>query len=525
MKRHRILQAFGTSALAVGLLMGVISPAAATPSDDAVVHTPDGTVRGTVAADHRSFQGIPYAAPPVGELRWQAPQPATPWSGVRDATTAPQPCPQLDSRSQPPSLVGSEDCLFVNVDTPRHADGPLPVMVFLHGGGFVYGMPATYDPTPLTVPGRVIVVTVGYRLGALGFLDHPALDDPYSGNFGLADQQAALRWVRRGIAAFGGDPGNVTLWGESAGAFSTCAQLAAPGAAGLFHKAIVQSGPCGNALLTRPVAHRRGLATAAELGCADRRTAAECLRAKPFGELTGLHNEQVHGLYRRVAELPWLPVTGTAALPLQPLTAMRLGVSARVPLIHGGTRDEMRAFVGGRYVEQGRPVTPEQYPLIVRDLFGEREAPAVLRAYPHDRYPTPSLALATLLSDYGGVQGTCMQVPADEAARRPVYAYEFAEPSPLVTGDFPYGAYHGVDVPYFFDSRFPGTPPAPPVTDPIRALTDRLIGHWTRFAHTGDPGQGWAAYRDGNALSFTAERTGPIDLVRDHGCDFWRKHV
>ena len=513
--------------MAAGLLVGVAGPVAADPGDGAVVRTSDGTVRGIVAADHRTFHGIPYAAPPVDELRWRAPRPAPPWQGVRDATQQPRPCPQFGGTSptDPPRLVGSEDCLFLTVDTPRGQDGPLPVLVFLHGGGFVTGVPAAYDPTPITVPGRVIVVTVAYRLGALGFLSHPALDDPYAGNFALADQQAALRWVRRNIAVFGGDPGNVTLWGESAGAFATCAQLAAPGAAGLFDKAIVHSGPCGNRLLTRPVAERRGLATAAGLGCPNRRTAAECLRGKPYEDLVGLHDDQVHGMHRRVDELPWLPVTGTAALPLQPLTALRAGASARVPLIHGGTRDEMRAFVGQAYVEPGRPVTAAQYPEIVRDLFGAREARPILDAYPHDRYPTPSLALATLLSDYGGVQGTCGQLPADDAAARrmPVYAYEFAEPSPLVTGDFPYGAYHGVDVPYFFDSRFPGATPTPR-TERADTLSARLIGHWTGFARTGDPGQEWPAYRHGTGVSFTEERTGPIDLVTEHRCDFWEAH-
>jgi para-nitrobenzyl esterase len=222
-------------------------------------------------------------------------------------------CPQLgaDGPGQPPHPVGAEDCLYLNVDTPRPAGRPLPVMVFVHGGGFVGGSGAPYDPTRVTDGGQVVVVTMNYRLGALGFLDHPALDDPDAGDFGLADQQAALRWVRGNIAAFGGDPGNVTLWGESAGAFSVCAQLAAPGAQGLFDKAIVQSGPCGNAMPSRPTVQRRGLATAAALGCAGQLGAGECLRAKPIGDLIGLAEDQVHAVHRRIADLPWLPVAGT----------------------------------------------------------------------------------------------------------------------------------------------------------------------------------------------------------------------
>jgi para-nitrobenzyl esterase len=393
----------------------------------------------------------------------------------------------------------------------------------------VGGSAGWYDPTRLAVQGDVVVVTVNYRLGALGFLDHPALQDEYAGNFALADQQAALRWVRRNIAAFGGDSGNVTLWGESAGAFSTCAQLAAPGARGLFHKAIVQSGPCGNPMLTRPDAQRRGLETASTLGCPDPRSAAECLRGKPFQDLVGLGQDQIT-VQRRIADLPWLPVAGTPALPLQPPTALRLGLAANVPLIHGGTKDEMRAFVAGAYDSQLRPVTAEQYPKIVQKLFGPAEAKAILVTYPLARYPMPSLALATLLTDYGGMLGTCTQLPADDAVTRrsPVYAYEFAQPSGDMSGDLPLGAHHGADVRYFFDSNFQEPKPPqqpPPLTPAETVLADNLIGYWTTFARTGNPGPDWPIYQHGTALSFSIGRIEPVNLVREHRCDFWRSRT
>lgn len=505
----------GIVAVAAAIMVAPTGSASATNTNESVVRTESGPVRGTVAADHRTFQGIPFAAPPVGDLRWRAPRPAAPWTRTRDATRPGDVCPQLDRDHL---VVGGEDCLFVNVDTPRGNNTRLPVIVFLHGGGFVGGHPAAYDPTRIVVPGRVVLVTAGYRLGALGFLDHPAMDDPYAGNFGLADQQAALRWVRRNIAAFGGDPGNVTLWGESAGANSTCAQLAAPGARGLFDKAIVQSGPCGNDMLARPVARRRAVDTAAALGCRD----VACLRAKPFAELTGLHDDQVT-LHRRIAELPWFPVAGTPALPLQPLTAFTLGLTNPVPLIQGGTRDEARAFVVATYDPRTRPITAAEYPKLVREMFGERDSRAILARYPLDRFPTPILAFATLLSDYGGMAGTCTQLPANDAAARrtPVYAYEFAEPTGQVIGDFPLGASHGADVPYFFDGRFPGQPPNPP-TGGRKVLADKLIGYWTRFAHTGSPGPDWPAYRHGIALSFAVDRIAPVDVARNHDCGFWR---
>jgi para-nitrobenzyl esterase len=506
------------AALAAGALVATF--VASSHADDSTIRISTGRIRGTVTTDLRSYQGIPYAAPPVGVLRWRAPRPVRPWAGVRDATRPGAPCPSLSGR--PPTVTGSEDCLTVNVQAPRVVPGRLPVMIFVHGGGFAYGSGAIYDPTRLVTRGRVVVVTFNYRLGALGFLDHPALHDPYAGNFGLADQQAALRWVRQNIASFGGDPRNVTLWGQSAGAFSTCAQLAAPGAKGLFDKAIVQSGPCGNALATRPTAERRGLAVAAKLGCPDPKTAVACLRAKPFQDLTGLGQDQVFTVHRRIAGLPWLPVAGTPALPLQPLAALRLGRAAGIPLIQGGTRDEMRAFVAATYDAAGYPVTAPQYPRIIRRMFGPAKQPEILAAYPLDRYPTPSLALATLLTDDGHMLGACAQLPADDAAARrsPVFAYEFAEPADYSIGDLPFGAAHGTDLRYLLDGAFQGPNP-PPLTGPREVLADRMIGYWTHFARTGAPGRGWPRYAHSTVLSFSADRIGTADLATAHHCGFW----
>jgi para-nitrobenzyl esterase len=409
--------------------------------------------------------------------------------------------------------MGSEDCLYLNVEMPRSASGPLPVMVFVHGGGFTGGTGGLYDPTRIVVRGQVVVVTLNYRLGALGFLAHPGLREPYSGNFGTGDQQAALRWVRRNIAAFGGDPGNVTLWGESAGAFSTCAQLAAPGAKGLFHKAIVQSGPCGNALLTRKVAERRGLSTARKLGCADPETAAACLRGKPLSDLVGLYEDQVQSIEPRIAALPWLPVTGTPVLPVQPLEALR---TAAVPMIHGGTRDEMRTFV----VQRHAGIDAAGYRRVVKELFGAGLGKRVLTAYPANRYPSPALALATLLGDHGGKMGSCSELLADEAAagRAPVFAYEFSEPVNKIVNGMPMGVPHGADVRYLFDSFYPGVKPAPHT-----ALADSLIDYLTGFARTGSPGADWPAYEHSTVLSISANGVAPVDLSAEHHCDFWAR--
>ncbi|WP_176993915.1 carboxylesterase/lipase family protein [Nonomuraea jiangxiensis] len=497
--------------------------------DAATVRIAQGTLHGLAAPDHRTFAGIPYAAPPTGERRWRAPAPAPTWAGVRDATTPGNPCPQLDGGGpdRPPAQIGSEDCLFLNVVTPatRPAER-LPVIVWIHGGGFVQGAGSDYDLTRMATQGKVVTVTLNYRLGALGFLDHPAMDDPYAGNYALADQQAALRWVRRNVAAFGGDPGNVTIAGQSAGGFSVCAQLAAPGSRGLFQKAIVQSGPCGNDFVTRSAARERATKIAADLGCATQTLA--CLRAKPVADLLPIGADQVFTATARIGDMPWIFTADTPALPTQPLEALRRGTAAPVPLVQGNARDEMRPFVAVQFDAQGRPVTAQQYPEILASLFGDR-AQAVLDRYPADGYPSPSLALAGVLTDWGGKLGACSQLPANDAAARraPVYAYEFAESSGQQIVGFPLGAAHAAELPYLMDG--PGSPPA--FSPEQRELSRDMIAYWTRFAATGDPNAPglprWAAYHPGGTvLSLASGPHGvrPVDFVSGHHCAFWNHH-
>ena len=228
-----------------------VTAACGTSGDELRVATESGVVHGEKDGTIRHFLGIPYAAPPVGPLRWKPPQRAPAWQGTRDATVVGTQCPQTLSYS---GASYDEDCLFLNVWTPSGAHD-LPVMVWLHGGAFIFGSGGDkyYDGSKLAQHG-VVVVTINYRLGVLGFLAHPALDVedpsfPSSGNYGLLDQEAALAWVQRNIAAFGGDPKQVTLFGESAGGFSTCVQYLSSHTAGLFERAIAESGLCGSTLL------------------------------------------------------------------------------------------------------------------------------------------------------------------------------------------------------------------------------------------------------------------------------------
>ncbi len=248
-----------------------------------VAFTADGAVRGTVAGGTDEFLGIPYAAPPVGPLRWRPPQPADRWHGVRDATTFAPHCPQQASPFGVASV--SEDCLYLNVFAPAggRPGGGRPVMVWIHGGALVTGESDDYDPAKLVSNGTV-VVTINYRLGALGFLAHPALADRPggpSGNYGLMDQQAALRWVQRNIRQFGGDPRNVTIFGESAGGLSVLSQLDSPGADGLFQRAIVQSGAYNLTQTPLATAEAAGEAFAATAGCASQTAACLFRRSWP----------------------------------------------------------------------------------------------------------------------------------------------------------------------------------------------------------------------------------------------------
>jgi para-nitrobenzyl esterase len=401
-------------------------------------------------------------------------------------------------------------------------------MVWLHGGGFTSGSGADYDPTRLVAGGQVIVVTVNYRLGALGFLDLPELarQDPYAGNFALADQQTSLRWLARNAAAFGGDPTNITVFGQSGGAIAICAHLASPGSRLLFQRAIIQSGPCGNALVTAATAEERGMTVAAGLGCPSSDGAPDtmaCLRGKPAGDLVDT------GVSPDLTSSAWEYVADTPAIPEQPLQALRDGTAAPVPLIQGSTHDEMRQTVAAQYDQRGTPLSAADYPAALASIFGD-SAPAVLAHYPLTDYPSPSLALATALTDWGHVVGACQVLPADDAASRraPVYAYEFAQDSGQHAGDFPLGATHGSDLPYLFDGTFTWSPP--PAPDPT--LSARMIGYWTRFARTGNPNTdnvttatpSWPRYHPGGpVLSLSVAQIAPTDFATQHQCAFWNR--
>jgi para-nitrobenzyl esterase len=537
---RRSLLAVATGAALTAGALAAAAPAGAAPGprDPAplVVQTTEGAVEGTAPGDYRLFQGIPYAAPPVGDLRFRPPAPAQPWSGIRNATEAASPCPQDASATNPWSSV-DEDCLYLNVTTPSGLDTRrknLPVMVWIHGGSWRTGTGAAYDATKLALEGDVVVVTINYRLGPFGFMAQEDLSrengDVASGSAGLLDQQAALRWVERNIRAFGGHPGKVTIFGESAGGSAVCAQLTSPTARGLFDRAIAQSYSCTAPYDTLETAEAKGASVAEAVGCAGTPDVAACLRAAPVEDLLGAWPG---GAF----------VVGGSALPVQPAEAIAAGDHARVPIMHGNLSDENTLFtplspaVAAR-ANDADGFTEADYTAILTGLFGD-DADEVLARYPAGAYPSPLRALAAVNSDTGSALATCSHVDAYETLNRPpakarVYAYQFRDETAYPLLDFPYPAYpedaqHAAELPYLFPGLFDRPGSDKPLNAEQEQLSTAMVRYWTNFAATGNPnGRGvptWHRYRapaNVQGLDIASDGgIGPVDVAAEAQCGFW----
>ncbi|RZS39103.1 para-nitrobenzyl esterase [Herbihabitans rhizosphaerae] len=521
--RRRALPALLASVgVAGGLLVGVTGSAA--QPDGSTVHTDAGVVRGAAGERATVFRGIPYAAPPVGELRWQPPRPPAPWAGVRDATVSGPVCAQKPGEI--PAGSTNEDCLYLEVTRPStRAAEPKPVVVWVHGGGFYMGAGSNYDAQRMAARGDVVVVTLNYRLGVFGFFGHPDLAG--SGTFGLADQQAAFAWVRRNIAAFGGDPDNVTVAGQSAGGVSNCAHLTSPSAAGLFDKAVLQSGSCELSwpantefrgqpadAIYEPLAalQAQGRRTATDLGCAD----VDCLRALPVDKLMGVHQKFIQ------------PAYGTPMLPVDPADAVRAGLVHRVPVLSGNTRDEGTQATS-RYDNFQYAMSQQTFDAVMATTFGKDEA-AVRAEYPRQAYGSAALAWAAITTDR---KWACTQFATSRRLARhvPVHQYEFADPQPPALSPLPptmpMGAQHASELWSLFDLG--GMPAA--FTPEQRRLSEQMIDYWTGFAATGDParapGPRWLTFSPDAEVPYVQglapgrDGVGPVDLAERHKCGFW----
>ena len=548
-QQFRAMMSVAVSSVAVGLVVALTTGASAAPRAAAssappactpgtLVHTGDGPVCGTTAAGETSYLDIPYAAPPVGKLRWSPPQPTKPWTTTYQATQRGAGCL---SPGFPSGVAAgtSENCLFLEIQEPASipAGKKLPVMFEIHGGGFL-GEYRDDDGTNLIHSGPVIYVYAAYRLGILGFLADQALG-AHSGDYGLQDQQFALRWVKQNIAAFGGNPNNVTIFGESAGGASVCDQVASPAANGLFKRGISVSGfysfrvntiwwpaDCKSQLQTEAQAQKEGAAFAAKVGCGQAANVAACLRAVPASTLVEKGGQFLSPFAGGVIG----PIVNGTTLPMSPAEAFKTGRVNSVQLMMGVGRDE---FNGGIYTNfPGHTIvadTAAQYQQLVRQQFGSL-APAVMRLYPLDRFPSPApfIAYRTVMADAFSV---CPALVSDAQLSKyiPVYAYEDDDsdspPSPTTTPETqPLGAYHSAINRLVHDS-----PASLDVNQ--RALQSQVLAEWTGFARTGQPTASstplWTRYTTRTQLVMSLEPGGDSALtptstiMMQHNCGFW----
>ncbi|TYK52772.1 carboxylesterase/lipase family protein [Actinomadura decatromicini] len=495
-------------------------------SDGTAVQTDTGPVCGIAGSAVTNWLGVPYAAPPLGALRWAPPAPHPGWTTPLQATELGSRCPQ-PADFMPGST--NEDCLKLNVRVPKDAgSGPLPVMVQLHGGGFRLGSPS--DGSNLAAEGKVIQVEVTYRLGIIGFLSHAALG-ANAGNYGLQDQQAALGWVKRNIAKFGGDPANVTIFGPSAGGSSVCANMASPTAHGLFAKGIIESGEyngllgvnttwqrqdCATRLPTQAEAQQTGARFAAAVGCGTAADVAACLRQVPVQTLLDAAGD---GLGPDKGTLA--PIVDGKTLTKSPGEAFATGDFNKVPVIHGVARDE---------TQMTPAETPAQYEALINQHYGTH-APEVLKRYKLARFPDPApyIASRTVLADASSV---CPALLNDRRLGKhvPVYAYRFddtnAPPLPFIDNSKPVGAFHVGEFSYLFHGTFPGQPPLTPNQKPMRA---QLVAEWTGFARGGDPtvkgAPRWTPFTSANQAQMSLLPAGDSrmtsEIAKQHHCGFW----
>ncbi|MEV7416761.1 carboxylesterase family protein [Streptomyces sp. NPDC089919] len=506
-----------TAALCTHPAVAVPAPPPAA-ADRPVVTTGQGRLAGHAEGRAEEFLGVPYARPPVGEGRFRAPVAAADWSGVRPAVRQAPACLQFSPFGLRDPAEVSEDCLYLDVYRPRHArpGDRRPVLFWIHGGAYSQGTGTQFGGRTMAEQTGSVVVSINYRLGQLGYLAAAeiAREDPLgSGSFGLMDQLAALRWTRENIAAFGGDPAGITLWGQSAGSASVCALLTAPRAAGLFARAVLQSGPCS---LIRPPDSVRAAADARDFavaaGCPDPAVRAACLRAAPTAALLAAAGT------RPTAG----PAFGDGLLPREPAAAIAAGAWHKVPVLIGSTRSEARFFVA-----LSRPhLTAAEYAAQVRADFGPL-APQVLARYPVDDRQTPYDALSAVLTDSGFACQT-WRTAAVFAAQVPTFVYEFDDPrSPTLYGaqvpgvDMANG--HSAELAYLHEFTMGDRP----LDAGQVALADGMKRRWAAFARSGRPdlpgGVHWprAGARGAVLVLDPAGSRVSTAFAAEHRCDFW----
>jgi para-nitrobenzyl esterase len=438
------------------------------------------------------FNGIPFAKPPVGHLRWRMPTAPEPWSGVRDAARFGNISPQVESTSG--AVLGgtpgtrSEDCLYLNIQTPACDGAKRAVMVWIHGGGFVTGAGSvgTYNGKYIVPRGDIVLVTINYRMGAFGFLNLKDASDgklPGSGAEGLADQIAALGWVRDNISAFGGDPGNVTIFGESAGGMSVGALLAAPAARGLFHKAIAQSG-ASDIGYARETSAKVARYVLEKLGSADAIDA-------PWESILAIQKELIAAPREVGLGMPFAPTIDGTILPKRAIECVAQGSARNIPVMTGTTRDEWKLFTVA--ATNLREMDEARLRKMTAGLVGAAQAEDLLTGYEGG---TPFERWNDVMTDHTFFIPATRLLEA-QAQHAPVFAYRFDWESPAMNGAL--GSCHALELGFTFGTfRVKGAAPFFGTGEAAEALSDAMMDAWITFAKTGNPSNGtsgtWDAY-------------------------------
>jgi para-nitrobenzyl esterase len=489
------------------------------PSDSALVTTDKGPVQGTIMGQTRVFLGVPYAAPPLGALRWKPPQPAAAWEMPLDAKVRGPACPRIDATTKKVAAGTSEDCLTLNVWAPATPPAELaPVLLWIHGGSFTFGSggdPA-YDGQALSEATGAVVVTINYRLGPLGFLAHSALSaedasHPAAGMYGFEDQRAALAWAKANIAVFGGDPARVTLFGNSAGAISTCLHLLSPKSQGLFQRAIIESGPCIAGSATTAEAQGNTLAVAA--GCNDPANVLSCLRGKTSDEIL-LALPSQSGVLANDG-VGWLPIVDGVNLPDQPDKLLAAGSFDKVPTIIGTNKNEGTLFTTVVTVNSDTEYTN------LMDAIYPGHGAAIVAKYPSASFSSINAAIAEAFGDGFFVCSTRRIARALSTAGVATYLYHFvhAFETPIVSQ---LGVFHSAEIPFIFGNPyFLYTLMAD--EKPILKMMD---GYWFNMAKTGDPNSmgavTWPKYDATGDQNMVLDRTPSTQTgLKKDICDFW----
>ena len=504
------------------------SPTAQTAQGPVVGESVDGLGR---------FLGIPYAAAPVGPRRWLPPEEPLPWTKPLPTVAFGKSCPQATGPYFPMDKRHDEDCLFLNVFTPAASwDGKTksPVMVWIPGGGLYAGESNNYDASTFAHNG-VVVVTINYRLGVLGFFANSVLDQEQHalGNYGLMDQRFALEWVQKNIAAFGGDPSNVTLFGESAGGASALAQMLNPKAKALFHKVIIESGSYStvqSAYATPSIAQAEvnGKGFATEAGCPDSSTT--CLRNLPVQQILDLQMPFLSGF-----------ITGGALVPKSFSEALASGEFSKVPVLNGTNLDEWRFMVAIREALMGIHVDASGYGGAIKSFYASAAEPGqkisgspddVLSLYPLADYGNAGVALGAAETD-SFMACPALKVDLLLSKHVPVYAYEFVYrdgPTDLPKVSFPIGAAHSVELQYLFkDWHFGPQSVAQTLNQAEQRLASDMTRYWTNFAKSSAPSPEWSKFESGQQKMALLQPGKPGGFVMGdgfndrHKCGSWNK--